>query len=168
MASSVFKEENRSLGPGALEASPGDHTHDGITSKAFAWQSYTPNWTATTVNPSLGNGTITGRYQRIGNLYNTRIHLVIGSTTTFGTGSWFFSPPVNIPNSTFPASVTYCVGHGSAKDDSASAVYTIIVMYRDVTRLLPASHGSLGLSSTVPFSWATGDVLSLFVTFEGL
>lgn len=33
MASSAFKEEPRSLGPGALEASPGDHDHKGTTSK---------------------------------------------------------------------------------------------------------------------------------------
>lgn len=32
-ASSAFKEEPRSLGPGNLEASPGDHDHKGTTSK---------------------------------------------------------------------------------------------------------------------------------------
>jgi hypothetical protein len=31
--SSAYKREARSLGPGNLQASPGDHTHDGITSK---------------------------------------------------------------------------------------------------------------------------------------
>ena len=30
---STYKKEPRSLGPGNLQASPGDHTHDGTTSK---------------------------------------------------------------------------------------------------------------------------------------
>ena len=31
--SSQYKQEARSLGPGNLQASPGDHNHDGTTSK---------------------------------------------------------------------------------------------------------------------------------------
>jgi hypothetical protein len=30
---SQYKQEARTLGPGNLQASPGDHKHDGITSK---------------------------------------------------------------------------------------------------------------------------------------
>lgn len=57
-----------------------------------AWTAYTPAWTAST-NPAIGNGTITGRYMKIGRTVLVEINLICGSTTTFGSGSWNFSLP---------------------------------------------------------------------------
>jgi hypothetical protein len=58
-----------------------------------AWTPYTPVWTATTTNPALGNGTLTGQYMKIGRTCIVQIVLTIGSTSTFGTGNWRISLP---------------------------------------------------------------------------
>lgn len=60
-----------------------------------AWTSYTPTWTTSgTPGPSVGNGTLTGRYQRIGRTITYHINLIAGSTTAFGTGTCSFALPV--------------------------------------------------------------------------
>lgn len=63
-----------------------------------AWTSYTPSWTASTTNPSLGNGTIVGRYQKIGRFVAFHVNLITGSTTTYGSGTYNFSLPSAVAN----------------------------------------------------------------------
>ena len=58
------------------------------------WDSYSVAWTAATTNPALGNGTLTGRYLRMGKTVIVGIHLVLGSTTTLGSGAYSFTLPV--------------------------------------------------------------------------
>lgn len=55
--------------------------------------SYTPTWSASTTNPTLGNGTIAGRYFRMGRYVFFNIFVVGGSTTTGGSGAYSFSLP---------------------------------------------------------------------------
>lgn len=64
-----------------------------------AWTAYTPSWTASTTNPSLGNGTLIGRYQKIGRTVIFHVNLITGSTTSYGSGSYSFSlPPFTVAN----------------------------------------------------------------------
>ncbi|MFF7023064.1 hypothetical protein ACFY97_18925 [Streptomyces klenkii] len=65
----------------------------GVFYGATVWSSYTPSWTATTTNPSLGNGTIAGSYMKVGTTCSVFIKLVIGSTTNRGSGTYKFSLP---------------------------------------------------------------------------
>lgn len=58
------------------------------------WISYTPTWTASTTNPSIGNGILEGGYRRFGNLMEFWVRIVAGSTTTFGSGSYFVGLPL--------------------------------------------------------------------------
>lgn len=61
------------------------------------WISYTPTWTETAgVQPSLGNGSLTGFYYQLGKFVVCTIKLIAGTTTTFGNSSnvWLFSLPV--------------------------------------------------------------------------
>ena len=57
------------------------------------WTSFTPTWQASGTAPSLGNGTLTGYYKKIGRQVAVRINLTAGSTTTYGTGSLRLRPP---------------------------------------------------------------------------
>jgi len=57
------------------------------------WKDYTPVWTATTTNPSIGNGSLFGRYTIVGKTCTCNFNLTAGSTTTFGSGNWEFSVP---------------------------------------------------------------------------
>ncbi|WP_405883679.1 hypothetical protein OG747_36850 [Streptomyces sp. NBC_01384] len=64
-----------------------------------AWIPYTPVWTAPTTNPSLGNGTLIGRYQKVGRDVHFHINLTCGSTTTYGSGGYGFTlPPFTAAN----------------------------------------------------------------------
>jgi hypothetical protein len=59
-----------------------------------AWVSYTPTWTGSGSNPSLGNGTLVGKYSKIGRQVTVHINLIPGSTTTFGSGNYNWALPV--------------------------------------------------------------------------
>ncbi|MFF3300975.1 hypothetical protein [Streptomyces sp. NPDC002908] len=78
---------------------------DQFASMFDAWSTYTPTWTSSGTNPSLGNGTLTGRYIKIGRTCTASILLTTGSTTTYGTGTYLFSLPF-----TAAAAVVSCLG----------------------------------------------------------
>lgn len=62
------------------------------------WQTYTPTWTATTTNPTLGNGTLSGQYRYLDQrAILVRIRLDVGSTTNVGVGQYRFALPVPAP-----------------------------------------------------------------------
>jgi hypothetical protein len=58
------------------------------------WTSYTPLWTASTTNPVIGNGVLTGVYRQIGNQIDFSVSLTAGTTTTYGSGDYRISLPV--------------------------------------------------------------------------
>jgi hypothetical protein len=58
-----------------------------------AWIAYTPVWTASITNPALGNGTLIGRYQKVGRDVHFHINLTTGSTSTYGNGGYNFTLP---------------------------------------------------------------------------
>lgn len=64
-------------------------------SSGASWKAYTPSWTAASVNPSLGNGSITGRYVQLGKQVLVRANITSGTTTTYGSGQYRISLPVN-------------------------------------------------------------------------
>lgn len=71
---------------------------DQFNSMFAVWTSFPPVWTAATTNPVLGNGTLTGRYMKIGRTVVCHINLTTGSTTTYGSGTYSFTLPVTSAN----------------------------------------------------------------------
>lgn len=59
-----------------------------------AWNTFVPTWTATTVNPTIGNGSLTSRWMRVGRMITWAGTLSAGTTTNGGTGVWSMSLPV--------------------------------------------------------------------------
>lgn len=57
---------------------------------------YTPAWTASTTNPVINNGSISGWWQQIQKLVVGNIWIVVGSTTNVGVGFYRFSVPLAI------------------------------------------------------------------------
>lgn len=55
---------------------------DPLVALSGAWNSYTPTWGLGIT--SIGNGTLDGRYIQVGKLVMFRVHLVGGSTTSWG------------------------------------------------------------------------------------
>ncbi|MFF1790744.1 hypothetical protein ACFVX9_30305 [Kitasatospora sp. NPDC058243] len=59
------------------------------------WTSFVPTWTClgAGAQPSLGNGTLTSKWCRIGRTIHWAGQLLIGSSTGTGSGLWFMSLP---------------------------------------------------------------------------
>jgi hypothetical protein len=128
---------------------------------AWALDTYTPSWTASSVNPAIGNGTITGRYISLGGkAILFAVNITAGSTTTFGTGTYSVSLPLSA-NNTFAGLVNVF-----AVDVSTSTIYNGVGAISTTTTVglftTDASAAS-GYSPTVPIATpATGDVWHIF------
>lgn len=89
--------QHHTLGPRHNQASPGDHTHNGVSSRALGvWSTYLVSWTCVGgTNPVLADGLLLGRYMQIGGTVFGRMTFAAGASTTFGSSQWAFSlPPV--------------------------------------------------------------------------
>lgn len=131
-----------------------------------AWTAYTPSWTAATTNPVLGaNGTLVGKYRKIGRLVNFQIDLTMGSTTTYGSGAWSITLPF-----TAAASSGSRVGNAQALGGSRFGGQVIISPGASgVGAFFPASSTVSNYSSAaaaVPFAWASGNELRITGTYE--
>ncbi|MER6098333.1 hypothetical protein ABT154_21245 [Streptomyces sp. NPDC001728] len=130
-----------------------------------AWQTYTPTWTAATTNPVLGNGSIVGRYKRIGKTVHLQIDLAMGSTTTYGSGAW----SVTLPLVAAAASGSR-IGTAQALGGTRFQGQVVISSAASGTSaFFPASASVSNLSSVasnVPFAWASGNELRITVTYE--
>ena len=125
-------------------------------------------WTAFTSSPSnisVGNGTLTARYQQIGKTVNVEIYFVLGTTSTV-TGTPTFTLPVaaKVSNYTF-------MGSGSFGDYAAGTYPAILVNYSSfvyITSILSSGTYAFegGVSATTPFTWAQLDTINARFTYE--
>lgn len=127
-------------------------------------QDFTPTWGADGTAPALGNGTLTGRAIRRGKTIRAQIKLTAGSTTTFGTGGWYFQMPsglnFNVKSDALGSAritdsgTAWYVGIPRSGSGGAPKIYTTI----------NAAGGDL--SATVPMTWTTNDVLEIDIEWE--
>jgi microcystin-dependent protein len=125
-------------------------------------QTYVPVWTAVTVNPTLGNGTLTGRYIQIGKLVRFNVVLTIGGTTTLGTGAWIFTLPIASADVLLARAIVSGVAQtvaGASKVCGGRASTT--TTFRGVH-----AATDLYLDAAVPIAWAAGDILTLSGSYE--
>jgi len=127
------------------------------------WQSYTVSWTASTTNPAIGNGTLNGKYVQIGKIITCNIYLLVGSTTTFGSGNWSFSLP-----KTIALSIVGFVGNWVAVDMGTNTFSGQIIGNGGDNKIEAFVRDgiSINLSSTLPHTWASGDLLYISITYE--
>jgi hypothetical protein len=119
-----------------------------------AWTSYTPSWTSSGTAPALGNGTLTGEYQQVGDLVYVKIVWQAGSTTTYGTGTYRFSLPV-APELD---EIIPCFVNDSSGSGRYPGVAWIILASAtgDNMRIIVADNQT-GTGATSPFTFATSD-----------
>lgn len=128
------------------------------------WQAYTPAWSATGTAPSLGDGTLTGRYTQIGKTIHAMLTLAMGSTTTYGTGVYTFTVPV-----TSPAIGSLSIaGTASIFDASAALFYSAIIRQLTTTTftLIPIGSGTAQAGPTNPVTFAQNDQIGCVFTYE--
>lgn len=140
-----------------------------------AWtqiSSPTITWTSTGVaQPSLGNGAIIFRYKKIGRTTNFQFKLFWGGTTTGGdsTGFWGFG---GLPSSLDRATSDIHFA-GGAWDVSSINLHEVMaqsaagngsILNRMYARNAAGALQRMGPTS--PFTWASGDILTVAGTFE--
>lgn len=133
-----------------------------------SWLSWTPAWTGVTI----GNATVVGRYTQIGKTITATISMIFGSTTSF-TGNVQFSLPVTAAARYNGADVGLA-GLGVAYiEDAGVAAYQGFIEAVATTRAQINSAAVNGtylnanaVTSTIPFTWATGDFFSATLTYE--
>ncbi|MFM9542331.1 hypothetical protein [Streptomyces turgidiscabies] len=130
-----------------------------------AWTSYTPTWTAATSNPALGNGTLVGRYIKWGRTVLFHVNLVMGSTTTYGSGAYSFDVPATSAN----AGATF-VGTAQLAATLRWAGQTLIIPNASVlTVFLSTSNANPTLTpmtGTAPVTLASTNQLRITGTYE--
>ena len=122
---------------------------------------YTPSWTGTGV--SIGNGTLEGRYIKIGKQVTTHIRFVFGSSSNAGSGSWNFSLPFTAET----ASGFAYLGPVMGTDSLAGNYFAFAQAFAAGTTLQITSGG--GTLDTwdfnSPFTWGTDDSFRASFTY---
>lgn len=141
---------------------------DALKELGDPWEAYTPTWTASPTTPVLGNGGLSGFWISAGKLVHYRIELRIGSTTTVGSGIYFFSLPVAAKAPAGGASPIGPLGEAVLWDVSASARFTRVAAtgnsFRDSVILIDPS--GVAQTNATPFVPANGDLVVVQGTYE--
>lgn len=136
---------------------------DALTGIQAAWTAYTPTSTGIT----LGNGTLTGRSNRMGKTIDFTVVFTLGSTSAVSAAPTFTLP--------FTARVADWVSMDCTANDSsvgitgyypfaAIATSTTVVTFRPLSSTAGNPFGTVGAAA--PFTWGTGDIMSLAGRYE--
>lgn len=131
---------------------------DALLALTDAWTSYVVAWTSGGTQPAIGNGTLEGKYLQANKLVVVHIRLIMGSTTTFGTGQYFLSLPVAARVASVPM-VSYMLDSGTANKAGMAFVtsgLTTVAMVQNTT----------DVAATAPHTWANGDQIHVVGTYE--
>jgi hypothetical protein len=144
------------------------------------WTSFSPEWLGASANPAILNGTITGYRRRVGDSMQGRIRIVMGSTTTYGTGTWLWTIPdgqridvAKWPGGGVSANSDVDVVGKAGLLDNGTASFPGYAMAYSPTQIMVrpwnaagtnVAYTGLTVTSTAPFTWAQNDVL--FLDFE--
>jgi hypothetical protein len=132
----------------------------------LTWEAFTPTWG----NLTVGNGTVVARKATSNDYETLFIQLTFGSTTSV-TGSVYVNTPTT-------GVIDYSLGTGTCamSDASSGNVFLGISMNGTdggVQRVFPNALNSSStyttlsaVTSTVPFTWATGDILTINIYYE--
>jgi hypothetical protein len=129
-----------------------------------AWQAYTPTWASSGTQPAIGNGVITGRYVQTGKIVRVSVRILMGSTTTYGTGTYSISLPVN--------AAQVAVGSSYLRDSSAGStghlVGNAVIDPALNVGVINLFNVNAQVAATSPFTWANTDHMSFSVVYESV
>lgn len=132
-----------------------------IDARQLPLQTYTVSWTASTTDPTIGNGTIVGRYSRRGKVVEVSIRITMGSTTTFGSGNYFFSLP------TTPSTALPQFGSAQILDSGTNFISAVSRTAVDGTARVQiyVDAGANAITGTAPITLTTSDQIMLTIRY---
>lgn len=135
---------------------------DALQALTDAPSSWSPAWTSSGTAPVLNNGTLTGTYLQAGKLVLAQFELIMGSSTTFGTGTYSMSLPVAATGSAGKSlgGSIYLLDNSTTTSNMAAPIYststTIVIRYHG---------GTSNVAATVPWTWAQSDRIHGFLWY---
>jgi hypothetical protein len=128
-------------------------------SPTYTWATYTPSNTGIT----LGNGTQTARFVKVGKTVFVSYKLVLGSTSSFSGSIYVGLPSTNTSISTCVVNATDS-GVGNFLASGVADASTGSVLCRPIKT--NATYATWDDALTSMFTWGNGDVLQFFITYE--
>lgn len=128
------------------------------------WAAYTPTWFASVTPPAIGNGSLTGTFTTFGAFTYFELFLAMGSTTTYGAGTWNIGLPSGVILAAGYRGLIVLSGraYNSTTAASVSIAGAVPLAPSGSTPNIEVYAGTLGtLGPTVPFTWAAGFQLQL-------
>jgi hypothetical protein len=126
-----------------------------------AYTAYTPAWTSSGTQPAIGNGTIVGRWVQLGKFVHGYALVTMGSTTTFGTGTY----SISLPAAAAASMATGVAGTALGNRAGGYVGTPIFATLSTVFIYTPAQPTSVW-SPTVPATWANGDTMAINFSYE--
>lgn len=142
---------------------------------APGWTSYTPTWASSGTAPSLGNGTLSGRYRRAANsdTVEVEIKLTFGSTTTAGTGFYNWALPVAAAAAAVTATEVGSCQVTNAGDISQPGVAVLASSTLVIGTVGPWPNSATTvnnrggqIAATAPFAFGSGDSIVLRLRYQ--
>jgi hypothetical protein len=143
----------------------GDAIDTSVGSGLLAWQTWAPTLSNTWAN---GNGVWNAKYCQIGKTVHVAASFTLGTTTTKGASLCVVSLPVTAavttrPTISSPCAVTVAGASGNLIWTAINSTTTLAMyVFNASVTFLTRNQ----VSSTVPGTWATNDVMQIAFTYE--
>jgi hypothetical protein len=141
------------------------------------WQTWTPSYT----NVTVGNGTESAKYVKIGNYVSGKYILTLGSSSAIGSAA-----AITLPTTPTGDYIADQILGNATFIDTGNAVYIGIIAFSSpntvifrtiaVTTTIPSTpinfavnakvNATQNLTSTAPFTWGTGDSITCNFFYE--
>lgn len=148
------------VGPNMFAAGKGTIDNSGQVNVLYTEPvSFPPVWGSSGTQPAIGNGTNNGVLTRNGSLMTHQFTITMGSTTTFGTGTYTFSNPYGNANT------VVMDGKATIFDFSANQYFEASALILPGSATIQIVYSNLGaISATVPMTFAVSDQIIVSIT----
>lgn len=126
------------------------------------WYSYDPVFSSSGVAPSVGAGSVTGRWRVVGpKTIQVEVNTTFGAGMSQGTGTYFWSTPFTATSDSMSLSVgsAYILDAGTSERPGSVQLFSVDLYY-----CTAAPTSTLGAGS--PVAWASGDIFKFSLFHE--
>lgn len=132
----------------------------GTTDITAAWEAYTPVFSSSGGGASVGNGSLTGFFLRVGKLIHYRIFFDYGATSNAGSGTWQFTLPVTAIVARGPLGNAVCF--------DGSILFPRLAFSNTASSIVVSDFTPTRISGTNPFSWNSNSELHIIGAYEAV
>lgn len=126
------------------------------------WLAYTPVLNASGGGFDPGDSTLVGAYYQSGSAVFIRTYITFGSTVTLGSGNYAFSLPLGGKARSLLSAFAFD-SSGAIRNSGVADLLTDTITTGDTMRII---FGTTVATSSAPYAWATGDILSIAGSYE--